>query len=159
MRAWVCSVTLAAVLVGTTLVVTANATSNANPPTMTSLERASGPCALVRRDGESIRKLAKRHIRCAVREFGPVPGGAQRAVCIARRESGLLPKARSATGMYLGLFQHAASYWGVRYETWTETAWNLPPSALRGRTNAIVTVRMVADAGRWRRAGWPRHEC
>ena len=118
-----------------------------------------GPCALHREDGETTRQLSKRHIRCAVEEFGPVPGGAARAICIAHRESGLIPTARSRTGMYLGLFQHAAAGWDDRYEQWTEPGWELPTSALRGRTNAIVAIRMVEDAGRWGPAGWPVKDC
>jgi hypothetical protein len=119
----------------------------------------AGPCALHREDGESLRQLSRRRIRCAIREFGPVPGGAARAICIADRESGLIPTARSRTGMYLGLFQHAAASWDDRYERWTYPGWELPVSALRGRTNAIVAIRMVEDAGRWGRAGWPVKDC
>ncbi|MGZ8571094.1 MAG: hypothetical protein ACXWW5_02600 [Actinomycetota bacterium] len=122
-------------------------------------ERRTGPCGLSRGAEETLRQLSKRHIRCAVDEFGPVPGGARRAICIARRESDLIPTARSATSQYLGLYQHAADYWPDRYDTWTEPVWGLSPSALRGRTNAIVTIRMVAEFGRWKLAGWPRHDC
>ncbi len=131
----------------------------ASAPAATSAERQTGPCSLSRGADETVRQLAKRHIRCAVDEFGPVPGGARRAICIARRESGLIPTARSATSQYLGLYQHAAAYWPDRYEAWTEPGWGLPTSALRGRTNAIVTIRMVADIGRWTLAGWPRQDC
>ncbi len=131
----------------------------ASAPAATSVQRRTGPCSLVREDDETVKQLSKRHIRCAVAEFGPVPGGARRAICIARRESGLIPRARSATSQYLGLYQHAAAFWPDRYDTWTEPAWGLPTSALRGRTNAIVTILMVADAGRWKLAGWPRHDC
>ena len=97
--------------------------------------------------------------RCAVDTLGPVPGGSDRAICIAKRESGLNPKAESATGVYLGLYQHAAEYWEWRYDTYTEPAWDLPTSALKGRTNSIVTIRMVVEAGTWGAAGWPRGDC
>jgi hypothetical protein len=125
----------------------------------TSARRQAGPCDLAQRTDETVQRLSRRHIRCAVGEFGPVPGGAQRAICIARRESGLIPTARSATSQYLGLFQHAAAFWPDRYEDWTQPGWGLPTSALRGRTNAIVTIRMVSEVGRWKLAGWPRHDC
>jgi hypothetical protein len=130
-------------------------------PAATSAQRQpqTGPCSLSRGAEETVRQLSKRHIRCAVDEFGPIPGGARRAICIARRESGLIPTARSATSRYLGLYQHAAVYWPDRYEAWTQPGWGLPTSALRGRTNAIVTIRMVAEFGRWKLAGWPRHGC
>jgi hypothetical protein len=35
----------------------------------------------------------------------------------------------------------------------------LSSSALSGRSNAIVTVRMVRGLGGWRRAGWPVKAC
>lgn len=80
-------------------------------------------------------------------------------MCIAERESGLDPRAASSTEMYLGLFQHAATYWDGRYQDWTKKTWDLPDSALKGRTNAIVTIRMVHAVGGWKAAGWPRRGC
>ncbi len=118
-----------------------------------------GPCDLHQQPDESIRHFSTRRIVCAVEEFGPLRGGTERAVCIADRESGLDPKASSPTGMYLGLYQHAAEHWPVRYEGYTDPLWELSDSALRGRSNSIVTIRMVAEAGGWGAAGWPRGEC
>ena len=58
--------------------------------------------------------------------FGPVPGGQDRAICIARRESGLDPTATSSpTGEYRGLFQHDRDLWPARYDRYTEPAWEL----------------------------------
>jgi hypothetical protein len=88
-----------------------------------------------------------------------VPGGSVRAICIAKRESDLIPDASSLTGRYLGLYQHAAKYWDKRYTTWTRTRWALPDKAISGRTNAIVTIRMVHAAHGWRAAGWPVFDC
>jgi hypothetical protein len=119
----------------------------------------TGPCDFHRIADETIHHFSKRQIRCASERFGPIPGGRRRAVCIATRESGLDPEASSATGLYLGLFQHAAAYWDHRYDTWTRPVWGLPDSALEGRTNAIVTIRMVRDLGGWRAAGWRVHGC
>ena len=120
---------------------------------------ADGPCDFHRGEDEDIRHFSARQIRCAVQRFGPVKGGRARAVCIARRESGLYPNVQSLTGMYLGLYQHAADDWDRRYEDYTKVAWDLPTSALRGRTNAVVAVRMAARAGGWREAGWPPKDC
>jgi hypothetical protein len=120
---------------------------------------APGPCDFHRIDGETVQHFSARQIRCAVDTFGPVPGGSARAVCIADRESGLLPDAESLTGMYLGLYQHSAADWDRRYDTYTKPAWELPTSALKGRTNAIVAIRMVVAAGTWRAAGWPPGDC
>ena len=121
---------------------------------------AQGPCDFPRSDGETIQHFSKRRIVCAVERFGPVPGGALRAVCIAKRESGLDPAATSQpTGEYRGLYQHDRDLWPARYDQYTAPVWELSPSALNGRTNAIVTVRMVADIGTWRRAGWPPKDC
>lgn len=118
-----------------------------------------GPCDVHRAADETIHHLSERQIRCAVERFGPVPGGRERAVCIAERESGLDPEATSATEQYLGLYQHTASHWDQRYETWTRPVWALPTSALEGRTNAIVTIQMVRELGGWKAAGWPAHGC
>jgi hypothetical protein len=117
------------------------------------------PCDLPRRDGETVQHHARRLIECAVGVFGPIRGGAARAVCIAKRESGLVPSASSKRGKYLGLYQHAASYWPSRFDTYTKASWDLPSSALSGRSNAVVTVRMVRAIGGWKAAGWPVKSC
>jgi broad specificity phosphatase PhoE len=117
-----------------------------------------GPCPLARGSGETVQDFSARLIACAADTWS-VPGGADRAICIATRESGLVPTASSPTGAYLGLFQHSANYWPSRYDTWTRVAWRLRTSALNGRTNAIVTVRMVHGIGRWATAGWPAKGC
>jgi hypothetical protein len=119
-----------------------------------------GPCDFHRLDDESIQSFSRRQIVCAVKRFGPVPGGAERAICIARRESGLDPSATSApTGEYRGLYQHDRDLWPARYDHYTWPIWELSPRALDGRTNAIVTIRMVVDIGTWRAAGWPPKDC
>ncbi len=117
------------------------------------------PCDLPRRDGETVQHHSRRLIDCAVGAFGPVRGGTPRAICIAKRESGLIPSASSKTGQYLGLYQHAARYWPDRFDTYTKGSWELSSSALSGRSNAIVTVRMVHAFGGWKRAGWPAKSC
>ena len=118
-----------------------------------------GPCNADRGTDETIQHFMKRKIRCAVDLFGPVPGDAERAICIAKRESGLIPTATSKTGMYLGLYQHSADAWPERSVKWTEPSWKLSDKALNGRTNAIVTIRMVHAAGTWKSAGWPPDGC
>jgi hypothetical protein len=119
-----------------------------------------GPCDLHRKDGETVRAFSKRLIVCAVDRFGPLPGGADRAICIAKRESGLDPRTTSEpTGRYRGLYQHDREFWSWRYDTYTRPVWELSRWALSGRTNAIVAIRMVVDFGRWKRAGWPPKDC
>ncbi len=118
--------------------------AGARPPTTS--PRVAGPCALTRNDGEAIEDFSIRIIQCAADRW-PVPGGSDKATCIAQRESGLIPWASSATGEYLGLFQHSAAAWPDRYGEWTRPVWELKKSALNGRTNAIVTMRMVNAEG------------
>jgi hypothetical protein len=119
-----------------------------------------GPCDFHRQDGETVRAFSRRLIVCAVDRFGPVRGGVRRAVCIAKRESGLDPNATSEpTGQYRGLYQHDRDFWPWRYDTYTRQAWELSRRVLNGRTNAIVTIRMVVDFGAWKAAGWPRKDC
>jgi hypothetical protein len=109
-------------------------------------EDRGGPCDLRRAADEPVRSLSRRLIRCAAERW-EVPGGASTAICIADAESDLNPRARSENGEYLGLFQHSAEAWPERYEEWTRPAWGLDESALSGRTNAIVTMRMVNASG------------
>jgi hypothetical protein len=118
-----------------------------------------GPCDLTRRSGESVTHFMRRRITCSVDRFGPTGGGAKRAICIAKRESGLDPSAESETGMYLGLFQQSAKMWPDRYKRWTRAAWQLSKKAKNGRSNAIVTIRMVHAAGGWKDAGWRVKGC
>jgi hypothetical protein len=124
-----------------------------------SANRGVGPCDVERSADETIQHFMKRKIRCAVDRFGPVPGDAGRAICIAKRESGLIPTTESPTGMYLGLFQQSAKMWPDRYAKWTDPVWQLSEKATNGRTNAIVTIRMVHAAGTWKAAGWPSDGC
>ncbi|MGH2595749.1 MAG: hypothetical protein ACRDH7_07275 [Actinomycetota bacterium] len=116
--------------------------------------RVAGPCALAREDGEAIQDFSIRLIKCAVDRW-PVPGDAEKAICIAQRESGLIPTATSPTGEYVGLFQHSAADWPNRYAEWTRPAWQLKENPYNGRTNAIVTMRIVNAEGwgAWAGAG------
>ena len=41
------------------------------------------------------------------------------ALCIAERESGLLPWAESADGINKGLYQQHVDYWGGNYDNYT----------------------------------------
>ena len=120
--------------------------SAAHPLGVGTTEPPPGPCALTRTSGEAIQDFSIQLIQCAA-EHWPVPGGADKAICIAQRESGLIPTATSASGEYVGLFQHLAAAWPDRYAEWTRPAWQLKPSPLNGRTNAVVTMRMVNAAG------------
>ena len=119
-----------------------------------SAHHREGPCDVHLRDGETVQRQSKRVIRCAVGRWS-VPGGAAKAICIADAESGLNPEARSAGGVYLGLFQHLAKEWPDRYREWTRESWELDETALSGRTNAIVTTRIVNAEGwgPWRGVG------
>ena len=111
-----------------------------------SAHHREGPCDVHRRDDETVQQHSKRVIGCAVKRWS-VPGGAEKAICIADAESGLNPETRSAGGEYLGLFQHLAKEWPDRYREWTRESWELDETALSGRTNALVTARIVNAEG------------
>ncbi len=117
--------------------------------------RVPGPCALVRESGEAIQDFSIRLITCAADKW-PVEGGAEKAICIADRESGLIPTASSPTGMYVGLFQHSAADWPRRYDEWTRPWWQLKENPYNGRTAAIVTIR-ISNAEGW--AAWAGAGC
>lgn len=115
-------------------------------PPSASAHHAPGPCDAHRMEAETVRHYSRRQIRCAVARWA-VPGGLDVALCIARRESGLVPWAESADGLNKGLFQQHVHYWDGNYRAYTRRAWALPPRIISGRTNAIVSVRMAADIG------------
>ena len=107
---------------------------------------APGPCDFHRAPDESVRQHSRNQIRCAA-GLWDVPGGAAVALCIARRESGLIPWAESADGMNKGLFQQHVRYWDTNYDTYTRPVWRLRSTIINGRTNAIVSVRMAHSIG------------
>jgi hypothetical protein len=91
------------------------------------------------RDG---RREIKRLIRCSVRRWH-VPGGAHKAIVVARRESRLRPRAYNPAG-YKGLYQQSVRYWPRRARHYGFPDW----SAFNGRANIIVSIRM-AHRGGW----------
>jgi hypothetical protein len=119
-----------------------------------SARHREGPCDPHRQEDESEQSHMRELIRCATNHW-TVFGGYEKALCIAKRESGLNPRAVSSDGKYLGLYQHAKRYWPGRYDAYTRRAWELNDSALIGRTNAIVSIRMASDVGwgAWRGTG------
>ena len=83
--------------------------------TAASARHAPGPCDFHRDDDQTVRQHSREQIRCAVARW-PVPGGADVALCIAKRESGLLPWAESGDGLNKGLFQQHVHYWDGNYD-------------------------------------------
>jgi hypothetical protein len=114
-----------------------------------------GPCPLTLDEGETVRAHSRELIRCAVQRWS-VPGGATVALCIAKRESGLIPWAESGDGLNKGLFQQHVTYWDGNYDTYTAASWQLRHNILNGRTNAVVSVRMAHDIG-W--GPWGGRDC
>jgi hypothetical protein len=88
----------------------------------------------------------RRLIRCAAGRWS-VPGGAAKAVDVARCESGFEPDAYSTGNA--GVYQHSTRYWPDRAQNWGFRGW----SVYNGRANVIVTIRMV------HRFGWDAWSC
>ena len=120
-----------------------------------SARHARGPCDFHRDDDQTVRQHSREQILCAVARW-PVPGGAEVALCIAKRESGLLPWAESGDGLNKGLFQQHVHYWDGNYDGYTQRWWDLPRRILSGRTNTIVSIRMASDIG-W--GPWGGRDC
>jgi hypothetical protein len=94
-------------------------------------------------DWKDSRREVKRLIRCAARHWGS-PGGPDKALDVARCESGFNPDAYNPNG-YAGVFQHAVRYWPDRADRW-----GFPDrSAFNGRANIIVSIRMANSADGW----------
>ncbi len=119
-----------------------------------SARHREGPCDPHRQEDETVQAHQRELIRCATNRW-TVFGGYEKALCIAKRESGLNPRAVSSDGKYVGLYQHAKRYWPGRYEAYTRRGWELNDSPLVGRTNAIVSIRMAREVGwgPWRGTG------
>jgi hypothetical protein len=111
-----------------------------------SADHAPGPCDFHRGEGMTVRQHSRAQIRCAVARWS-VPGGEDVALCIAKRESRLLPWAESGDGLNKGLFQLHVRYWGDNYDAYARPVWQLPKRILSGRTNTIVSIRMAHSIG------------
>jgi hypothetical protein len=83
----------------------------------------------------------KRLIKCSAHRWR-VPGGANKALRVARCESGFDPKAKG--GGNGGVYQQRLVYWPRRARHYGFKGW----SVYNGRANVIVSIRM-AHAGGW----------
>jgi hypothetical protein len=88
----------------------------------------------------------------AARRLGVDPA---KALAVADCESGLYPKAVSASGTFRGLFQHHAGYWPGRVSWYRSTFGAAHPKlqirdgaqVLHPRPNALVAMWMVSTSG------------
>ena len=91
-------------------------------------------------------------IGCAVDLFGPIPGGAEFAVDVGRCESGLRPRAVSASGTYRGVYQYGPIWEDFAADHYWRPEWGRrgveEPAVWNARAQVLVTVRYVA-AGGW----------
>lgn len=115
------------------------------PPAQAAKESsvAAWVCDIDWRDGK---REVKHLIRCAARRWD-VPGGPEKALDVARCESGFNPKAYSSGNA--GVYQHAVKYWPDRAEAYGFPDW----SVYNGRANVIVSIRMA------HRHGWDAWSC
>ena len=95
-------------------------------------------------DWKQSKRQVKLLIRCAARHWGS-PGGPNKALDVARCESGLNTDAYNPGG-YAGVYQQAVRYWPDRADKW-----GFPDrSVYNGRANIIVSIRMANSANSWR---------
>lgn len=94
-------------------------------------------------DWKASKREVKQLIRCAARHWRS-PGGANKALDVARCESGFRTDAYNPSG-YAGVYQQAVRYWPDRADKW-----GFPHrSAYNGRANIIVSIRMANSADGW----------
>jgi hypothetical protein len=86
---------------------------------------------------ESVKSL----IRCAAPKLGL---STSKALQVAWRESRYHPGARNNSSGTCGVFQHMPRYWPERVRRWY---WGTDPSCYDGRTNVLVSLRMVRSGG------------
>lgn len=90
-------------------------------------------------------KDVRQAIRCAVSRW-TVPGGASKAVSIARCESHFNPHAR--LGQFSGVFQQGSSWWRGRFRHYNpHHGYKLSRSIWNARSNVIVSIRMMHAVG------------
>jgi len=82
----------------------------------------------------------RRLIKCAAHRW-KVPGGAHKALRVARCESGFDPHAKG--GGNGGVFQQRLVYWPGRAKHYGFKGW----SVYNGRANVIVSIRMAHKVG------------
>lgn len=117
------------------------------PATPARAERRSKvPSSVCDIDWRQGKHHVKELIRCAARRWH-VPGGPDKAISVARCESGFDPKAKG--GSNAGVFQQRLVYWPKRAKVYGFPDW----SAYNGRANVIVSIRMA------HRAGWGAWSC
>ena len=132
----------AATLLLTLLLTAAPALMTANARPRTTVSRQL--CAYDwRRSTYQLKKM----IRCAARHWR-VPGGAHKALRVARCESRFNPRAYNPGG-YAGVYQQATDYWPGRSHTYGFHDY----SVFNGRANIMVSVRMA------HRGGWGPWSC
>lgn len=112
--------------------------------------RAVDPCPIDSRIGEFwVRPL----IACEAHVWR-VPGGAAKALAVARCESRFLVQAMNPTGCggsgCSGLFQQSLRYWSGRAAEYGFAG--VPPTDVRA--NVVVSMRMAAEKGTWA-DDWP----
>ncbi len=106
------------------------------------------PCERVHWRGErveDVREAVRKLIRCAERRW-PVPGGVEKALAVARCESGFFPDAYG--GGNAGVYQHNLTYWRARWERWGYPL-GLGSSPYNARSNVVVTMRMIHSSRSW----------
>lgn len=81
-------------------------------------------------------------IKCAAPRLGV---STSTALAVAWRESHYQPGARNPSSGTCGVFQHMPRYWPERVRHFY---WGHDPSCFNGRTNVLVSLRMVR-AGGW----------
>ena len=132
-------------LCGATLAVALLLAAPAAPGTATA-PRSTVAWSLCRIDWRDGTSEVKRLIRCATRKWR-VPGGAPKALVVARCESGFDPNAYGSGNA--GVFQQAVPYWSGRAKEYGFPGW----SVYNGRANVIVSIRMA------HRSGWGAWTC
>lgn len=100
------------------------------------------------RDGGYSAWGVKQIIRCATENYW-VPGGASKALSVARCESRYNPYARN--GPYKGVFQQASHFWTGRYREFGSKY--LDNAIYNARTNILVSIRMA------HKLGWSHWAC
>ncbi|HEY7282348.1 MAG TPA: hypothetical protein VID47_12230 [Actinomycetota bacterium] len=129
-----------------TIVLTAGVIATGGSLFKSTPAHASGICEFrwwKNNGGYSVTQV-KRTIRCAVAHY-PVPGGADKAMHIAWRESRYDPYAVNPNGQYKGIYQQGTEWWQSRYHTYGFPY--LRDRILNARTNIIVSIRMVHRDG------------
>lgn len=147
MRRFLTATLIATLLIGSVEMSPAIARPHASPCDGRAIRRTHPELGI-----PEVQRRVAHTIKCAERRF-PVSGGAARAICIGRREGGLWPWSKNASGSW-GTFQVIESTWQSWWRAyplvrrWIKHSYHGDPAQIRldPYAGVILAIRAMHDS-------------